>query len=63
MKGEMKKAFRSTKETIVANVNISAVKREKAFSQQNAWAETGQSSVMKTMGSAPGPPSQQELAS
>lgn len=59
----MKKAFRSTKEKNVANVNISTAKREKVFSQQNAWAEAGQSSVMKIMGSAPGPPSQQELAS
>lgn len=60
-KGGMKKAFGGTKETAVANVNISAAKSEKAFSQLSAWAEAGQSSVMKIMGSAPGPPSQQKL--
>lgn len=62
-KGEMRKAFRSTKEIIVANVNIATAKSEKAFSQQNAWVEAGQSSVKKIMGSAFGPPSQQKLGS
>lgn len=62
-KGERRKIFRSTKETIVANVNIATAKSEKAFSQQNAWVEAGQQSLMKIMGSAPGPPSQQKLGS